>query len=79
MSFCGALVLLLLKFKDCKGLIARYAITLKIFAATGELAAIPAGENEKQPKLCYGVAIALGTLGTIYLHMTNSSIITLFF
>ena len=73
-----AIALILIKYKDCKGLIARYTTTLKIFAASGELFTIPAGENEKPPKLCYGVAIAIGTLGAIYLHTTNNSIITLF-
>ena len=84
-ALCTALVggvyaaaLLLIKYKDCKGLIARYTTTLKIYAATGELFTIPAGEDEKPPKLCYGVAIAIGTLGAIYLHTTNNSIITLF-
>jgi prepilin peptidase CpaA len=73
-----AAVLLLIKYKDCKGLIARYTTTLKIFASTGELFTIPAGENEKQPKLCYGVAIALGTLGAIYLQITDNSLMRLF-
>ena len=72
-----ALILLLIKHKDCRDLISRYATTLKIFAATGELYTIAAGENEKQPKLCYGVAIALGSLIAIYLQMTGNSLLGL--
>ena len=66
-----AVALMLIKYKDCKGLIARYATTLKIFAASGQLYTLPAAENENPPKLCYGVAIALGTLGAVYLHTTG--------
>jgi prepilin peptidase CpaA len=83
-ALCTALVggvyaaaLMLIKYKDCKGLIARYATTLKIFNATGELYTIPAGENKNPPKLCYGVAIALGTLIVIYLQTTGNSLIGL--
>lgn len=72
-----ALIILLIKHKDCRELVARYTTTLKIFAATGELYTIPAGENEKQPKLCYGVAIALGTLIAIYLQTTGNGLMGL--
>ena len=68
-----AAVLMLIKYKDCKDLVARYAVTLKIFTATGGLYTIPAGENEKPPKLCYGLAIALGTLIAVYLQTTGNS------
>jgi prepilin peptidase CpaA len=74
-----AVVLLIIKHKECKGLIARYVTTLKIYAATGEFFTIPADENETQPKLCYGAAIALGTLCSIYLQTTDNSLMTLFF
>jgi len=72
-----AAVLIIIKYRDCKGLIARYATTLKIFAASGELYTIPAAEDEKQPKLCYGVAIALGTLIAVYLETTGTSLMGL--
>jgi prepilin peptidase CpaA len=84
-ALCTALVggvyaaaLILIKYKDCKGLVARYTTTFKIFASTGELFTIPADENETQPKLCYGVAIAIGSLCSVYLHTTDNSLMTLF-
>jgi len=73
-----AIALILIKYKDCKGLVARYTTTLKIFAASGEIFTIPADENEKKPKLCYGVAIALGTLFSFYLQTTDHSLLRLF-
>ncbi len=63
-----ALLLLLIGFKYFKGFIVRNAITLKTFAFTGQLIPIPADENEKKPRLCYGLAIALGTLFYIFLE-----------
>jgi prepilin peptidase CpaA len=72
-----AAILILIKYKDCRGLIARYATTLKIFAASGQLYTLPAAENENPPKLCYGVAIALGTLIAVYLQSTGNSVMGL--
>jgi len=39
----------------------RYWTIIKSFLYTKNLTYIPPTENEKKPKLCYGVAIALGT------------------
>ena len=56
-----ALTILLLNHKYSKSFIARNAMTLKTLALTGQFIPIPADESEKKFKLCYGVAIAIGT------------------
>ncbi len=63
-----ALLLLLISCKYFKDFITRHAATLKTFAFTGQLIPIPADENEKKPRLCYGLAIAFGTLFYIFLE-----------
>ena len=60
-----ALVLLLFHYRAHKCFIIRSATMLKTFAFTGQFIHIPPDENEKKPKLCYGIAIASGTLFTI--------------
>jgi prepilin peptidase CpaA len=66
-----ALLVLLIKQKEYRASIRRYAWMLKTFAATGHLTAIPPAEDEKRPKLCYGVAIALGTLCSVFLESSG--------
>jgi prepilin peptidase CpaA len=66
-----ALIVLLISRKDYGASISRYAAMLKTFAATGHLIAIPAAEDEKKPKLCYGVAIASGTLFSVFLESSG--------
>jgi prepilin peptidase CpaA len=70
-----ALMLLLIRRQHSKGLIARHATTLKTFAFTRQFIPIPAAEDEKKPKLCYGVAIALGTLLYISLDLSGYHLI----
>ena len=65
-----ALMLLILKRQWAKGFIGRYLLTLKTFIWTRQFIPIPAPSEEKQPKLCYGVAIALGTL--VYVFMKTN-------
>jgi len=64
-----AIVLLLIRRKDCKGFITRWATTLKTFVLTKQFISIPAGENEEKPKMCYGVAIAMGTILYVFLAL----------
>ena len=66
-----ALILFAVSRRYFKGFLARYATTLKTLVFTGHFIPIPAAEDEKEPKLCYGVAIALGTLSSIFLESTG--------
>ena len=66
-----ALILFAVSRQYFKGFFARYATTLKTFAFTGQFIPIPAAEDEKKPKLCYGVAIALGTLFSVFLESSG--------
>ena len=54
-----------------RGLIARSAMTLKTFVLTKQFIPIPAPEDEYKPKLCYGLAIAIGTSLYILLELSG--------
>jgi prepilin peptidase CpaA len=66
------LILFLVKRKQCRASFARYGTMLKTFVCTGYLIPIPADKNENSPKLCYGVAIAAGTLLSVFLDLSGS-------
>jgi prepilin peptidase CpaA len=70
-----ALILVLMNPKICKGFITRHAATLKTFVMTRQFIPIPAAQDEKKPKLCYGVAIALGTLLYVFLDLLGYNFI----
>ncbi len=57
-----ALIILLVNHKYSKSFITRNVMTLKTLALTGQFIPISADESEKKFKLCYGVAIAIGTI-----------------
>lgn len=63
-----ALIILFVRRKECRAWVARYVTMLKTFVFTGHFIPIPAGEDEKTPRLFYGVAIALGTLFSVFLE-----------
>lgn len=64
-----AIVLLITKTTIHKGFVHRYAATIKTYLMTRQFVPIhPNNEDGKKPKLCYGVAIALGTLTYILLE-----------
>ena len=65
-----ALITILLNRKQFKGFIKNQLITLKLFVLTRKYIPDPVEENNKKPKLCYGVAIALGTF--IYMGLDLS-------
>ena len=65
-----AIIIILLNKKQFKGFFKKQLITLKLFILTREFIPDPVEENSKKPKLCYGVAIALGTF--IYLGLDLS-------
>ena len=70
----SALVIILLRFEASKKLLKRTITTLKTLLFTGNFILIPAVEDEKPPKLCYGIAIAIGALITIWLKAANYSL-----
>ena len=64
-----ALVVFLLNIQYLKGFFSRNILTAKTFSLTGKFIPIPADNSVKKPKLCYGVAIAIGTL--FYMLLTS--------
>jgi prepilin peptidase CpaA len=57
-----ALILMAFRLEWSKRMLLRSASTLRTFAYTGHFILIPDSETENKPKLCYGVAIALGSV-----------------
>jgi prepilin peptidase CpaA len=66
-----ALILVLIKRQHFKGFFTRQAATLKTFIFTKQFIPIPGDSNEKEPRLCYGIAIALGTLFSVLLEFSG--------
>jgi prepilin peptidase CpaA len=66
-----AMMVLIFRFKTSRKLFKRSITMLKTLFVTGNFIPIPASEDEKNPKLCYGIAIALGSLVTIWLKSGN--------
>ena len=62
-----AVIILIVNPSFSKGFIHKGLQTLKFYIIFKEFIPIPETKGEKAPKLCYGVAIALGTL--IYLSL----------
>ena len=61
-----ALILLVFNRRYSRGLFARQA-----FMLTKQFIPIPADESKKKPKLCYGAAIAVGTLLSVFLEFSG--------
>jgi len=66
-----ALIVVLIKRQHFKGFFKRQAATLKTFIFTRQFIPISGDNNEKKPKLCYGIAIALGTLFSVFLEFSG--------
>ncbi len=66
-----AFILLVFNRRYFKGFFARQATTLKTFMLTRQFIPIPTHENKKKPKLCYGIAIAVGTLVSVFLEFSG--------
>jgi len=62
-----ALILLMFNMEYFKDFMKRSSITIKSFAFTRQFISVPAEESQKKPKLCYGVAIAVGTFSYVLL------------
>ena len=66
-----ALILLLIHRGVAKDILKRWLVAIKLFLFTRTVVLIPANKKVKQPKLCYGVAIAAGTLLYILLELSG--------
>lgn len=60
-----AMTLLLAKPEHLRRFIKRWGTMPKTFVRIGQSTYIPTAKNQKKPRLCYGVAIALGTMCSI--------------
>ena len=72
-----ALVIILLNKKQFKGFLKKQLITLQLFILTRKFIPDPVEEDNKKPKLCYGVAIALGTFIYMGLDLSGHHLIFL--
>lgn len=63
-----ALILILAR-KENRKAFARYGIMAKALLTTGHFASVPKNENIKTTPLCYGVAIAAGTVAVLIQRM----------
>lgn len=70
-----SLIIILLNRKQFKDFFKKQLITLKLFILTRKFIPDPAEENHKKPKMCYGVAIALGTFIYMGVDMTGHRLI----
>lgn len=69
-------ILLMIVHRDYgRAFISRYWTTLKTFLIIRQWIPVPAGKKGKQPVLCYAVPIAIGTVCTILLKITDSNLI----
>lgn len=66
-----ALLILLIRRQETKGFFDRHVLTLKTLVLTGQFIRVPASEDERKPKLSYGIAIALGTMLYIWLEWSG--------
>lgn len=70
-----ALLLLIIRYRDCKGFLCRSWKTLRTLVVTGQFIVIPAAANEKKPSLYYGVAIAVGTFCSLWWQPSNQGFV----
>jgi prepilin peptidase CpaA len=70
-----ALILILLNKNQFKGFLKNQLITLKLFILTRKFIPDPVEENKRKPRLCYGVAIALGTFIYMGLDLSGHNLI----
>jgi prepilin peptidase CpaA len=70
-----AIVLLFIHMDYARSSLRRIVITVKTFFVTREFIPIPRGKDEIQPKLSFGIPIALGTMSYVVLKITGSKLI----
>ena len=71
-----AVILLLLNPRYVRSFLMRHASKIRRSAPTDQFVPAPAGKNENKPKLCYGIAIAAGTLFYLISEWTGYRVIS---
>jgi len=68
-----ALIILIIYRDVSKNILRRWWTTIKLFIYTRQVVFIPADMKEKQPELCYGIAIVTATLFYVWwsYHVTS--------
>jgi len=66
-----ALIILIICRKISADILRRWWKTRKLTIYTGKVVIMPAENKEKQPKLCYGIAIVVGTLFYVLLELSG--------
>jgi prepilin peptidase CpaA len=69
-----ALILILFRYSACKEVLSRLYLQLNYFIRTGKLAEISLKNRPNEPKLCYAVAIAMGTFFVLGWQAVNHSL-----
>jgi prepilin peptidase CpaA len=64
-----ALIILIIRRELSADILRRWWTSLKLTIYTGKVITISANKKEKQPKLCYGIAIVAGTLFYVLLEL----------
>lgn len=59
-------LVILARYGNLKSTFKRYGTILKTFVLTQTMIYIPPSQKETKPRLCYGVAIAVGTLLSVF-------------
>ena len=70
-----ALIMILIHRRVFKGFFQKYITILWSFILTRQFIPEPAPDTKNRPRLCYGVAIALGTFSYVVLNVTGCSFI----
>jgi prepilin peptidase CpaA len=64
-----ALIILIIRRHISADILRRWWASLKLTIYTGKVVILPANKKEKQPTLCYGVAIVAGTMFYVLLEL----------
>jgi len=64
-------LLVLVLSRNLRNTVKRYGTMLKTFVLTQTMIYIPPSREEMKPRLCYGVAIALGTILSVFYGSIN--------
>ena len=70
-----AIVLLFIHMDYARSFLRRARIGIKSFFLTRKFISIPPSKDETQPKLSFGIPVALGTMCYLFLKMTGSDFI----
>jgi len=66
-----ALIIIIIRRELSADILRRWWASLKLTIYTGKVVIVPANKKEKQPKLCYGIAIVAGTLFYVLLELSG--------